>query len=127
VVHTPDDTELKSKILTLQTEHDRLFRCAVVPGFRSDGASGDLKSLPTLLAGNIIPFAARTLQDYLLTRALLDTKRITFPWEVSRHGLETASSTVLSWAPIAIQASLSPRLFKLRRGVSERALSSSVY
>jgi len=77
MVHsTPDNTLLRSKVSNLATNHESLFRCAVVPGFWIKGFRSEIPPFPSLFAALLIPVAAATFRNVLLIQELIQANQL---------------------------------------------------
>jgi hypothetical protein len=68
-IPTCDLAGLKNAEKDMTTEHESLFQCAVVPGFETELARGEISDLAALIAKTIVPFTAGTMRKVLILEA----------------------------------------------------------
>ncbi|PMD36357.1 hypothetical protein L207DRAFT_602431 [Hyaloscypha variabilis F] len=67
---TCDAMDLNNQISALQSEHQSLFTCAVVPGFTIEGARGQLSPIRVGIADMLVPAGTGSIRTYLVDQAI---------------------------------------------------------
>ncbi|KAK5654466.1 hypothetical protein OQA88_7094 [Cercophora sp. LCS_1] len=96
---TPNKAALQTKLRGLAAEHERLFKCAVEPGFKVQSARGEILPVPAAIGAFAVPIAARILRGAIVHAELASQNRTGSIDELEQFGITLPKDTNLIWNP----------------------------